>query len=381
MLLNVLTEAFPTLETALCVLVQMVMGGTSADRMRNQEVKRSPQIKDAGLDAYCGGVLKANRSWNYIESPGYSDGAYSEDQKCSWVIQASPGTRIDIKFVAFGFLCATSCVDYVELKLLKDQRLTGRLIPAWITVSLKGPRFCCHNKPDRSLISESNTMAIIFRSQYSEELGFKLKFRESKSCGSFDVYNVSSHVSAVFSKSIPQNSPNWNDYDRCWYISLSVLIQFNYNVFQSPKHPKKALTFGVSGRRGQNAQNHVEVVEFNQEFGVVWVNPACELFQQHTWPPLILVEETKNLKLVTSIHAQQAKVARRFVLSTEYASLPLKHAPNWEINWLNVINLPVVLHLIWTETAIDASTTNKTLRLEDSLYKGSYRHGLQWFNA
>lgn len=81
------------------------------------------------IDAECGGVLKANETWQYIESPGYEDGAYSEDQKCSWIIQASPGMRLQVKFVDFGFLCTTSCVDYVELKLNKDQRLTGFINP------------------------------------------------------------------------------------------------------------------------------------------------------------------------------------------------------------------------------------------------------------
>lgn len=59
------------------------------------------------LDADCGSVLKATNEWQYIESPGYEDGAYSEDQKCSWIIQASIGKRIQVKFVDFGFLCTT----------------------------------------------------------------------------------------------------------------------------------------------------------------------------------------------------------------------------------------------------------------------------------
>jgi hypothetical protein len=113
-------------------------------------------------------MLKATKSWQYIESPGYTEGAYEEDQKCSWLIEAPGNKRIQIKFIGdFGFLCTTSCVDYVELKLNKDQRQTG-------------PRFCCHKRPQDSFISESHSMVVIFRTQYSEELGFKLKFRESK---------------------------------------------------------------------------------------------------------------------------------------------------------------------------------------------------------
>jgi hypothetical protein len=118
-------------------------------------------------DAECGGILKANKTWQFIQSPGFDENGYEENQKCSWLLQAPRKMRIMIEFEGdFGFLCSTSCADYIELKLGKDQRLTG-------------PRFCCHNKPTETFISDTNSMAVIFRSQYGEDRGFRLRFKTS----------------------------------------------------------------------------------------------------------------------------------------------------------------------------------------------------------
>lgn len=110
----------------------MLLDGYGGNQCKQNEASKSEFLKldvvtchKQNSDAECGGTLKANKTWTYIESPGYADGAYSEDQKCSWIIQVPHGKRIEIKFVDFGFLCTTSCVDYVELKLAKNQRLTG----------------------------------------------------------------------------------------------------------------------------------------------------------------------------------------------------------------------------------------------------------------
>lgn len=77
-------------------------------------------------DADCGGKLKAAEEWAYIESPGYADEGYAEDQTCNWVIASPLGTRVELEFVdEFSFLCSNICLDYVEVKLTKDQRNTG----------------------------------------------------------------------------------------------------------------------------------------------------------------------------------------------------------------------------------------------------------------
>lgn len=78
------------------------------------------------VDADCGRMISVGSAWVIIESPGYLDDGYKEDQMCSWVAKSPSGTRIEAEFVDdFAFLCSTICIDYVELKLHRDQRNTG----------------------------------------------------------------------------------------------------------------------------------------------------------------------------------------------------------------------------------------------------------------
>uniref|UniRef100_A0A0N4ZMC0 Zinc metalloproteinase n=1 Tax=Parastrongyloides trichosuri TaxID=131310 RepID=A0A0N4ZMC0_PARTI len=120
---------------------------------------------EKSINAECGDVITSTPYWNYIESPNYDDGGYIEDQMCSWIITAPTGKRIEISFVdEFAFLCTSTCMDYVEIKLQKDQRNTG-------------PRFCCNEKPKDSFISESNQVAVIFRSQIGSDIGFRIGYK------------------------------------------------------------------------------------------------------------------------------------------------------------------------------------------------------------
>ncbi|KAI6178807.1 Zinc metalloproteinase [Aphelenchoides besseyi] len=116
-------------------------------------------------NADCGGVLKATDKWQTIESPQYEDS--SDGQKCSWLIKAPRSKRVKIEFVELNFLCSTTCVEFVELKIGQDQRKTG-------------PRYCCNKVPSTVFISESRTVTIIYRTLYSEDSAFKLKFRVTK---------------------------------------------------------------------------------------------------------------------------------------------------------------------------------------------------------
>ena len=121
------------------------------------------------IDAKCGEILTLKEEeWKSISSPNYEEDGYIENQMCSWILKAPKKQRIEIEFIEdFSFLCATTCVDYVELKLAKDQRNTG-------------PRFCCYHKPEKAIISEGHQIAVIFRSQIGQDIGFKLRARASK---------------------------------------------------------------------------------------------------------------------------------------------------------------------------------------------------------
>ncbi|VDN51772.1 unnamed protein product [Dracunculus medinensis] len=116
----------------------------------------------------CGGMLKATDEWQEIESPGYPDPGYESGEKCSWLIEAAVGKRIEVEFIEdFGIFCASTCVDYVELKIGNDMRATGF-------------RICCFDKPKDKLISLQNKIMVIFRSAVGEDIGFKLQFRQTK---------------------------------------------------------------------------------------------------------------------------------------------------------------------------------------------------------
>ncbi|CAJ0596179.1 unnamed protein product [Cylicocyclus nassatus] len=115
--------------------------------------------------AKCGGKIKVKDDWQSIESPGFPDPGYNPDQKCSWFFEAPKGKRIEFEFIEdFSFLCTSTCVDYVEMKIQADLRNTGF-------------RWCCYAMPEGSFVSDMNKAIIIFRSQLSSDVGFKLQAR------------------------------------------------------------------------------------------------------------------------------------------------------------------------------------------------------------
>uniref|UniRef100_A0AC35TGF5 Zinc metalloproteinase n=1 Tax=Rhabditophanes sp. KR3021 TaxID=114890 RepID=A0AC35TGF5_9BILA len=120
---------------------------------------------EASINGECGGVLEGSNYWKYIESPNYEENGYVEDQMCSWIIKVPRYKRVEVQFVDnFGFLCTSTCMDFVELKLQVDQKNTG-------------PRFCCTDKPEETMVSEGNVMAVIFRSQIGSDVGFRMGFK------------------------------------------------------------------------------------------------------------------------------------------------------------------------------------------------------------
>ncbi|VDM66790.1 unnamed protein product, partial [Strongylus vulgaris] len=83
-------------------------------------------------------------------------------------VEAPEGKRIEFEFIEdFSFLCTSTCVDYVEMKIQADLRNTGF-------------RWCCYTMPQGSFVSEVNKALIIFRSQLSSDVGFKLQMRTSE---------------------------------------------------------------------------------------------------------------------------------------------------------------------------------------------------------
>ncbi|EYC24160.1 hypothetical protein Y032_0014g2360 [Ancylostoma ceylanicum] len=117
------------------------------------------------FEAECGGKIAVTDEWQSIESPGFPDPGYDPDQKCSWFFEAKEGKRIEFEFIEeFSFLCTSTCVDYVEMKIQADLRNTGF-------------RWCCYAIPEGSFVSENHKAVIVFRSQLTNDVGFKLQAR------------------------------------------------------------------------------------------------------------------------------------------------------------------------------------------------------------
>ncbi|KAL3090966.1 hypothetical protein niasHS_007341 [Heterodera schachtii] len=130
-----------------------------------KQCERAQQAQNAN----CGGELTVGTDkWAQLESPGYSEDGYEVGQQCNWVVRSPQGTRILVEFVDdFSMFCGNICLDYVELKLAMDQRLTGA-------------RFCCNERFAGQMVSEHNQMAILFRAQLSQDIGFRMRLRATQ---------------------------------------------------------------------------------------------------------------------------------------------------------------------------------------------------------
>uniref|UniRef100_A0A1I7XEB9 Zinc metalloproteinase n=1 Tax=Heterorhabditis bacteriophora TaxID=37862 RepID=A0A1I7XEB9_HETBA len=150
-----------------------------------KEEGRKGRYSSCVADTNCGGVLEVSSEWQIISSPGFPDPGYEPDQKCSWLIKASEGKRIEIRFVEdFSFLCTSTCVDYVEVKLSPDLKNTGfrsvEILEVQISLDLMYRLICCYDMPKESFVSEMHIAVIIFRSQLTNDVGFKAQLRQSK---------------------------------------------------------------------------------------------------------------------------------------------------------------------------------------------------------
>lgn len=73
-------------------------------------------------------IEKNGNQWHTIESPKYgTEEGYGEDERCNWILKTDNlDERLEVEFIDdFSFLCSIICLDFVELKLSKDQRATG----------------------------------------------------------------------------------------------------------------------------------------------------------------------------------------------------------------------------------------------------------------
>ncbi|XP_011302978.1 cubilin [Fopius arisanus] len=133
---------------------------------------RGFQANYSTVDRRCGGLLKNNSG--SIVSPGGNDG-YSENEECSWTIQAPIGHVIHLSWMLWSLEGNSRCRhDYVEIteQFNNEELLIGK--------------YCGHTKPPE-IITLGNIMNIAFKSDDTVHgdgfLGEYIFIDASKSCG------------------------------------------------------------------------------------------------------------------------------------------------------------------------------------------------------
>ena len=117
-------------------------------------------LSDCGERKY----LAAGQSYT-ITSKDYGTAGYSSGTECSWLIETSQNTKLQLKFVdRFYIKCEwNTCSHWVEVITSAD-------------ASIPGFRFCCARRPEVEIVSYSGQMIVSFKSPEStlyRNTGFK----------------------------------------------------------------------------------------------------------------------------------------------------------------------------------------------------------------
>ncbi|CAA96596.2 Zinc metalloproteinase nas-36 [Caenorhabditis elegans] len=196
-------------------------------------------------NAECGGIIKLTEEWKEIESPNYPDPGYEADQKCSWLLKAEKGKRVEIEFIEdFSFLCTSTCVDFVELKISDDLRNTGF-------------RFCCYDKPEISFVSQTDTAIIIFRSQLSTDIGFKI---QAKSTDAEPRTTIAPTIITTTLAPITVDAPNvwadWGEWSMCSRTCGGCGIRSRVRSCRSKKCEGRRQEFGTCNLKACPVDKH-----------------------------------------------------------------------------------------------------------------------------
>ncbi|CAB3408716.1 unnamed protein product [Caenorhabditis bovis] len=185
-------------------------------------------------NAECGGIIIVDDEWKEIESPGFPSPGYDPDQKCSWLIKANnPEDRVEMEFIDdFSFLCTSTCVDFVELKISDDLRNTGF-------------RFCCYDKPAGSFVSQLGTAIVILRTQLSNDIGFKLRIRSTnKQARTTPAVVKTTTTIAPVTVNAPNVWADWAEWSTCSRTCGGCGIRSRVRVCRSRKCEGRRQEFG-----------------------------------------------------------------------------------------------------------------------------------------
>uniref|UniRef100_A0A915IMY3 CUB domain-containing protein n=1 Tax=Romanomermis culicivorax TaxID=13658 RepID=A0A915IMY3_ROMCU len=127
--------------------------GAHCEQIDSEKVCGSSRIK-----------LSQNRITR-LTSPNYPRG-YKTPIFCAWLIETeNSNDRILLKFTNLMDLYCDirkmTCLDYVEIRNSTDLSNTGM-------------RFCCMNRPEYQILSESNKMLVLYNSFYRYGQGFDI---------------------------------------------------------------------------------------------------------------------------------------------------------------------------------------------------------------
>ncbi|CAO4360280.1 unnamed protein product [Caenorhabditis nigoni] len=196
-------------------------------------------------NAECGGILELSDEWKTIESPNYPDPGYEADQKCSWLLKAPKGKRVEIEFIEdFSFLCTSTCVDFVELKISDDLRNTGF-------------RFCCYDKPEISFVSQIDTAIVIFRSQLSADIGFKIQVRSTESEPRTTIApTIITTTMAPITVDTPNVWADWGEWSMCSRTCGGCGIRSRVRSCRSKKCEGRRQEFGTCNLKACPVDKH-----------------------------------------------------------------------------------------------------------------------------
>lgn len=175
-----------------------------ARRPLSRPIEAQYQFLKARADSeLCGGRLVSDTG--VIRSPGYPD-RYPPGTYCVWLIQASPGQQIRLNITTFALERQTTCrFDYLEI-------LNGP-----VRASPSMGRFCNRDLQGRILISHSNFLLLVFKSDnHLSDRGFEIHFDGAQTgCGG----QLRSSRGEISSPNYPRPIAHSSSCD--WFIKVS----------------------------------------------------------------------------------------------------------------------------------------------------------------
>ncbi|XP_063063043.1 cubilin [Engraulis encrasicolus] len=167
----------------------------------------------ATYNARCQGVVIANRSRGFIESPSYPN-TYPDNSLCSWTISSTMGNTINYTFQTFALEYNSVC-SYDYVKLYNGPNATFPLIGTY-----------CGNSPPPPSTTTGTSLHVVFRSDVSgTQAGFQMLWYQN-GCGG-DYYGPEGNFTSPF---YPDRYPE--NRECLWYIQTATGTSITLTIFE-----------------------------------------------------------------------------------------------------------------------------------------------------